>query len=379
MLDRLLPLAVVAALPLALSTGCGATPTDGGEAGEEAAAPTSEGERIYRERVEDGNTFTCSTCHALSEPAVDRIRRAGHPIGDAARRPHYKNGQVEELREAVNSCLQEWMNAEPWEADDARWLALEDFLEAQAPDQEAPPLRFEVVDPPPDAELDGGDPAAGRALFNASCSACHGDDGVGTQLAIPVGGRGLDAAYVARRVRTSGRDDSPIYDGLTGGVMPFWAADRLSDDELRDLIAWLAIEEVAADPGDDDPVEPDPGDSGGMSDCPQSHPMVGATAVLEEKFHDVGGVAEIIDDCTIEIREFTFDGQGVDVRLYGGLGGDYDGGFAIGDDLINPQGYDGDTLTFTLPQGRTFDDLDGVSVWCVPIGVDFGSGMFMQN
>ena len=35
-----------------------------------------------------------------------------------------------------------------------------------------------------------------------------------------------------------------------------------------------------------------------------------------------------------------------------------------------------ETLTLTLPQTRTLDDLNGISVWCVQAQVDFGSGMF---
>lgn len=367
---------------LALGTGCGATEDPAPQ--REPSALAAEGERVFRSVVEDGNTFSCATCHAITEPAQDGLRRAGHPLFDAARRPTYKNGRLFELRDATNSCLQEWMNAEPWAADDDRWLALEEYLESVAPDEAAEPLHFEVVEPPPADALSGGDADAGRSLFNRSCSVCHGEDGVGTQLAIPVGGRGLEAEYVARRVRTSGREQSDVYEGLTGGVMPFWAADRLDDDELRDLIAYLALQQAPVDPDpedpdheDPDPEDPeDPEDPPDPSGCTALHPRVGATAVLEENFHDVGGIAQIIDDCTIEIREFTFDGQGIDVRLYGGLEGNYDEGFAIGDNLLRADGYQGETLTFTLPPGRTMDDLDGVSVWCVPVGVDFGSGRF---
>jgi len=347
-----------------LSAGCGS-----GGTGEPASM--SEGEEIYRSEVDDGNTFTCATCHALREPADDGLRRVAHPLFDAAHRPTYKNGALTEMREAVNSCLTEWMNAEPWEEQDPRWLALEQFLDSQAPEGAVSPLRFEVVPPPFGELLEGGDAAAGRVLFDASCSSCHGEGGVGTQQAPPVGDRGLDPAYVAERVRTSGRPDSPVYEGLTGGIMPFWAEDRLSDDELRDLVAWLS-RGGPADPPSDPPDVP-PGDPSG---CGASHPLVGATAVLEENFHDVGGIAEVIDDCTIEIRDFTFDGTGVDVRLYGGLGGNYEDGFPMGDDLLRAGGWHGETLTFTLPEGRTLDELNGVSVWCVPVGVDFGSGTF---
>ncbi|MEX1362228.1 MAG: DM13 domain-containing protein [Nannocystaceae bacterium] len=368
------PILVALLGALALGSGC-----DASESGpsQPAADPelVAQGQQVFSQPVADGNTFACATCHAITEPADDGIRRVGHPLFDATGRPTYKNGALVQMRDAVNSCLQEWMNAEPWSEQDERWLALYEFLDAQGPAEASPPLSFEVVPPPSAEALTGGEATSGRTLFDRSCSACHGLGGEGTQLAPPIARRGLDPEYVAQRVRTSGRTDSGVYDGLTGGVMPFWAADRLSDEELLDLVAWLALEAPPVDPVDPtDPTDP----TGPGSDCPTTHPLVGATAVLEEAFHDVGGVAEVIDDCTIEIREFTFDGEGIDVRLYGGLAGNYDDGFAMGDSLIRAGGWQGETVRFTLPDDQTLDDLDGVSVWCVPVGVDFGSGMFEQ-
>jgi hypothetical protein len=93
---------------------------------------------------------------------------------------------------------------------------------------------------------------------------------------------------------------------------------------------------------------------------------------------DVGGTATIVDDCSIEIDNFTYDGTGIDVRIYGGLGGDYDSGFALTQDLLKAGGYFGELLLATLPEGRTLDELDGISVWCVTVGADFGSGNFSE-
>jgi len=174
--------------------------------------------------------------------------------------------------------------------------------------------------------------------------------------------------------------------------MPFWSADRLGDDELRDIVAWLAIDDGVAEgesdaggssqddgSGESGP-EPDTGgseDSGGTgTNCPATHPRVGWIAELSMEFHGVGGTAEIVDDCTVVIHDFTYDGTGIDVRIYGARGGDYDSGYAMTDDLLKAGGYDGVELEALLPQGRTLDDLDGVSVWCVDVGVDFGSGLF---
>ena len=83
---------------------------------------------FYMEPDPEGNEFACATCHALEEPAPDGYRRPGHPIGDAANRPSFKNGQLSDLRDAANSCRVDWMTAPPLSADDPRWLALFDYL-----------------------------------------------------------------------------------------------------------------------------------------------------------------------------------------------------------------------------------------------------------
>lgn len=328
----------------------------------------TDGERVFSEPLADGNTFTCSTCHAATEPAADGLTRPGHPLAGATTRSSFKNGQLTNLLEAVNSCQVEWMNATPWTEEDPEWLALFDFLDEL--DGPPTPVSFEIVQPP--ADLTGGDALAGQEVFNSSCSVCHARDGIGSQLAPPVTMRGLDPELIARRVRTSGRTESSVYDGLTGGVMPFWAADRFSDEQLRDVIAW--IESTG------DPVPNGGGGGGGGGEptrgCGVTHPLVGSTAELREFQHDVGGTARVLDDCTIEISDFTFDGGGIDVRVYGARDGDYDNGFSIGPDLTRPQGWDGETLTVQLTEDQSLDDLDGISIWCVPVGVDFGSGFF---
>jgi mono/diheme cytochrome c family protein len=341
-------------------------PEPGGSA---TAAPLGGGKVVYESRVEGANTFTCATCHALTEPAEDGLRRPGHPIADATRRPSYKNGEVPRMLDAVNSCLTEWMNADPWTENDARYTALHGWLDGQAGSGPAAAVSIQRVDPP--ASLDGGDAERGVAAFNGSCAVCHGANAEGTQKAPSVRGLGLEAGYVATRVRTSGRSDSKVYPGLTGGVMPFWGADRLSDAELVDIVAFL---------GKKDTSIPAPTGGGTNDDtnrvCAKTHTRVGQTAVLQKRFHGVEGTARIVDDCTIEITNFAFDGGGIDVRVYGGKGGSYAKGFAMGDDLRKAGGYSGATVRVNLPVARTLDDLDGVSIWCVPAGADFGSGTF---
>jgi len=112
------------------------------------------------------------------------------------------------------------------------------------------------------------------------------------------------------------------------------------------------------------------------SGCTTDHATVGWVATLATIGHDVSGQATIVDDCTIRINNFNYDGEGLpDVRVYAGLNGDYVGGFAISDNLYGMTHTD-ETLTLTLPRSRTLDELNGISVWCVVAQADFGSGMF---
>ena len=273
----------------------------------------------------------------------------------------------------MNTCLTEWMNTSAWTEESSDWINLENWFGDQAlPDaEEAEPVVIDIVDIPQD--LTGGDGANGRALFNSSCLVCHGFDGDGTVLAPKITDTGLQAEYIASRVRKSGLPSSAVYEGLTGGIMPFWGADRLSDEELIDIVAYVSEgTELVLDMGTDDPILPS--DSG----CTMESEKIGQTASLRRFFHDVAGTATIVDDCTVEITGFSFDGGGIDVRIYAGNDGNFfqsQGGFALSEDLVGIA-YNENTLRLTVPEGRSLDDFDSISVWCVAVGISFGTGFF---
>lgn len=325
------------------------------------------GEMVYRFTRPQGNSFTCASCHALTEPAANGLRRPGHPLLGATRRPHWKDGQLDSMLAAANSCLDEWMNADPWTTSSADWLALSSWLDEAAPAGDAAPVDIQIAALP--AVLAGGNAAAGRHTFNDSCAICHGQEGAGSNQAPPVAGFGLSPELVANRVRLSGRADSAVYEGLSGGVMPFWGANRLSDAELLDIVAWLAEGEDGGTGGG--------GGGGGGSACSSDNPRVGQSTTLTTRAHGVTGTATIVDDCTIELTGFNFDGRGIVVQAYTGVDGNFfgPGVHAIGPDLVGPRFTDA-TLQFTLPSGVSLDDFNSFSIWCVTVGVSFGDGIF---
>jgi Electron transfer DM13 len=115
----------------------------------------------------------------------------------------------------------------------------------------------------------------------------------------------------------------------------------------------------------------------GGQTCAKTSAKIGQVATLQTRAHGVTGTAKVIDNCTIEMSNFNYDGGGLpDVFAYGGKAGNYAAGFAIGKNLFGTKVTNG-SITLTLKDGD-LDNLDGLSVWCVRAGVSFGDGLFIK-
>ena len=105
-------------------------------------------------------------------------------------------------------------------------------------------------------------------------------------------------------------------------------------------------------------------------------PGIGWEADLETFAHDVSGTAVIVDEDTIEIRDFVYDGGGINARFFVlPDGAPFHEEYELTDNLVG-QAFDGETLTLTLPEGATFEDFNLITFWCVPVGIPFGQGVF---
>jgi hypothetical protein len=114
-----------------------------------------------------------------------------------------------------------------------------------------------------------------------------------------------------------------------------------------------------------------------MNDCDSTHEKVGQTGFFNTYFHNVAGKAEIINNCTIEITQFSYDGGGPDVYFYAANDGAYgsEDAFSMGRRLNGTIHEDG-VFTLKLPNNKTLDDLNGISVWCVDFAANFGDVTF---
>lgn len=212
------------------------------------ADPTSieEGRAVYSSpdpESENQYAFSCATCHSDLPAGEETIRMPGHTLFDAVRRPHFKNGQVATFLGAANVCRTDWMLTRAWADADEDFLDLVSYLHSIAPPGPAPAYTY-AIRPPSRQGPTTGIAQAGCELFHNACVICHGPSAGGTprgpQLLFPQLGEPSfdDPDFIREQVRLSGPMES-VYEGLIGGVMPFWTPDRLSDAELEDLVAYL--------------------------------------------------------------------------------------------------------------------------------------------
>ncbi len=108
-------------------------------------------------------------------------------------------------------------------------------------------------------------------------------------------------------------------------------------------------------------------------------PPAGSRAKLSTIFHNVSGTVEILNSSKITIRNFYFDGGGVDVRLVVAAN-DNDALFASSGRYVGPQllgsVFNGESLDIDLLPGESLNDINAISVWCIPFQANFGSATF---
>ena len=105
--------------------------------------------------------------------------------------------------------------------------------------------------------------------------------------------------------------------------------------------------------------------------------MVGYSGFFSTLAHNVSGLATIVDDCTIKLSNFDYDGSGPAVYVYAGKHHDYASveAFSISQRIEGQTNQDAEFI-FRLPTNKTLDDLNGLSVWCDDFNADFGHMTF---
>ena len=105
--------------------------------------------------------------------------------------------------------------------------------------------------------------------------------------------------------------------------------------------------------------------------------------------HAVKGVVNLINETSIRVDDFYYDGLGPDAYFYAGSKGQpgHNGYFVLMPDVrgVNGKGklpkgsvFSGEPLTLTLPKGKNVFQIKWLSVWCERFSVNFGD-MFVPR
>lgn len=197
----------------------------------------------------DFNAFSCSTCHEAKAGDANGRLLPGGSLAGVTQRPSYWGGHELDLLRSINYCLGFFMlKDEPWAAGDAPTVDLYAHLDSLESSGSEGPALFTVVrdvaDPPP------GVAAAGKELFGRACATCHGEIHSGA-------GRLVDRASV---LPDDVLDSHPLgtytplerrlvfvekirHGGFLGqtGQMPPFSGERLSDQDIGDLLAFFGV------------------------------------------------------------------------------------------------------------------------------------------
>ena len=121
--------------------------------------------------------------------------------------------------------------------------------------------------------------------------------------------------------------------------------------------------------------------------CASTHALIGAAGSFEgpvgHPFFPRGNVV-VVNDCTLEMTEFNWDGLGDETYVYAGIQGEMINdrleildGFQISEQingneiesadgaLASDKEYVDATMTLALPEGRTLDEVEGVWIFDV--------------
>lgn len=111
-------------------------------------------------------------------------------------------------------------------------------------------------------------------------------------------------------------------------------------------------------------------------DCTSDHPYVGRSAEFSNFAHGIAGTVTILNDCEMEVTGFNYDGGGPSVYFFAATDRAYSGdSFIIGNQL-NGQRWANDTIRLQIPEGRSLDDFNSLSVWCADFNANFGDVFF---
>ena len=214
---------------------------------------SAQGRVLFHSPSISTNGLACGHCHADFDERrnADGRIRAAHSLANSANRVTFWGQELEDpdryqdIAHAGVVCVVTFMR-NPKKLTAQELLDLQSYLKTI---NRRPELASLTITAGADLTgeytgFEGGDKIVGRGLFYAACHVCHPNGNAGiAPVAIP---RDKDPSFYARKIR-EGNGMGAKYSGLNpdaydpeGGLfMPFFGLDRLSNQAIRDIIAYI--------------------------------------------------------------------------------------------------------------------------------------------
>lgn len=192
------------------------------------------------------NYFGCNDCHSRTTDEGERIF-PGYPLQNSANRASWWGGYAVQYLDAVDFCYRKFQRAPAsLTAGEPKGDALYEYLASISPQATSPAQPLTITRNI--TLLSGGDAAAGEALWDAACRHCHGSPSGSGRIhsSVTAIDDDLFADYdtlfpgVDHRVIVAEKVRHGSFFGV-GGVMPFFAEERLTDEELASILAYLGL------------------------------------------------------------------------------------------------------------------------------------------
>ena len=246
---RIVVFSLTALLALSLATITNAEMSEKAKMGRKLFSDPSFGGTLDPAKV---SGMSCSDCHADFDEATnpDGRIRAGHSIVGVPHRGTAKGGMItaDMFARAAGGggfCYQHFLQKVPSDKVDPiaipeeQAAALMAYFKHVSGDDKGPEFQIAMLDKDAASaaadkimEMEG-DPQRGWKLYGQACNVCHPTakkPGIGSQLVKRRPPRDLEKRkyQIATYVRKG------------GFVMPFFAGDRLSDQDIADIVAFIA-------------------------------------------------------------------------------------------------------------------------------------------
>jgi len=212
-----------------------------GLVGAQGAGDAAAGKKIFTDSGEDLDYPSCAHCHATVD-ASKELEMTGHvrpayPVFNTAGRGAWKNKPAGKgpasAGDAGNICVRAFQKRKKLPASDV--ADLNAFLATVSPG-EAEPRKIQYAPALPES-LDGGNADEGRKKVEAYCGGCHGASDDHLQFELKPGRK--PKLKVAMKVRGWVEKDGKRKFQANNGMMSFFAKDRLPDEDLLDILAYV--------------------------------------------------------------------------------------------------------------------------------------------